>query len=411
MRSRETGRQSGRRFAPRVGAGIVFVLAAGGLRYMGGAGHPGENGSGRFLGYPAAEIFWRDALEELVHAGDRNILEAMIREAKERPGVSLHAKLRFRDASGRLRPVEAVAQNVLEAPGDAGLLFVAARESVAGGDEFEFGAHGKGPEGSGLGADLRRAAAHPDEEFVLHYQPKVSLGSGHIVGMEALLRWDHPGRGLIPPGEFIPLAEETGLIVPIGRWVLEEACRRARGWQDRYPDVNISWLSVNLSARQLVHPEIERDVQSALSASGLRPENLSLEVTESVLIEDAEAAVGKLARFKAMGAQVEIDDFGTGYSSLSYLKRFPADFLKLDDSFIADLRRDADVRVNETIVGAVISLAHGLEMRVVAEGIETAEQLESLRALGCDLGQGYHFSGPLPERETDELLAKNPRYP
>ncbi len=409
MKSRRPIRRPEARDARPAGteAGLVFVLAAGGLRCMGATARAGENGSGGFLGYRAAEIFWRDVLEEIVHWEDRGTLETMILEAKGSPGVSLHAELRFRDASDRFRPVEVAAQNVLEAPweGDAGLLFVSARD-VSGRGEFE--KDGKGPERPELEDDLRRAAANPGEEFRIHYQPKVSLKTGRIVGMEALLRWEHRERGTVGPGEFIPLAEETGLIVPIGRWVLEEACWQANEWQDRHPDADIVWLSVNLSAGQLRLPEIERDVQGALCGSGLRPENLSLEITESVLIEDAEAAE-TLRRLKGLGVQIGIDDFGSGYSSLSYLKRFPADFLKLDDSFIVGPHKEG-VEAEEAITGAVISLAHALKMRVVGEGIENAGQLERLRELGCDVGQGYHFSKPLPKGEIDELLARNPRY-
>ena len=175
--------------------------------------------------------------------------------------------------------------------------------------------------------------------------------------------------------------------------------------------MKLTWLSVNLSAKQLGCPEIVRNVRSALSGSGLRPENLSLEITESVLIQDTEAAVEKLRRLKALEVQVEIDDFGTGYSSLSHLKRFPADFLKLDDTIIMDPhKKGLCVAVEEPITGAVISLAHARKMRVVGEEIETAAQLQRLQSLGCDVGQGYHFSRPLSKTGMDELLAKNPRY-
>ena len=226
--------------------------------------------------------------------------------------------------------------------------------------------------------------------------------------MEALIRWEHPECGFVPPSEFIPLAEETGLIVPIGRWVLEEACRQAKGWQERHDDVSILWLSVNLSARQLGHKEITRHIEDALKSSGLHASNLSLEMTETALVEDVTSAVAALGRLKDLGVRVEIDDFGTGYSSLSYLKRFPADFLKLDNSFIGDLGGDGGA--GATITGAVVSLAHALDLRVVGEGIETAEQLQSLKDLGCDMGQGYYFSRPLTREGMDNLLAENPAW-
>jgi EAL domain-containing protein (putative c-di-GMP-specific phosphodiesterase class I) len=220
--------------------------------------------------------------------------------------------------------------------------------------------------------------------------------------MEALARWDHPRRGLLSPTEFISLAEETGLILPIGRWVLAEACSQARAWQDRYPGDPPLLMSVNLSVRQFQHPELVEEVAQILRETGLAAGSLKLEITESVVMEDADANTITLRRLEALGVRLEIDDFGTGYSSLGYLKRFPVDVLKIDRSFVAGLGRDPE---DTAIVRAVISLAHTLGLAVTAEGVETAEQLAHLREMGCELGQGYLFSEPLPSAAAGALLA------
>jgi diguanylate cyclase (GGDEF)-like protein/PAS domain S-box-containing protein len=249
-------------------------------------------------------------------------------------------------------------------------------------------------------ADLRRALEM--EEFRVYYQPKVSVKSGKIVAQEALVRWEHPERGLIPPAEFIPLAEETGLIVPLGRWVLEEACRQAKEWQVSYPTDPPLGMSVNLSAAQFKHPELGAGVAEVLRQSGLDPRDLILEITESMVVEDAGAALATLQELKSLGVRVAVDDFGTGYSSLSYLKLFPVDFLKIDRSFVAGLGRDPE---DEGLVRASIELAHALGLQAVAEGVENEEQLERLRVLGCDLAQGFYFQKPFPHDAASKSLA------
>jgi diguanylate cyclase (GGDEF)-like protein len=254
-----------------------------------------------------------------------------------------------------------------------------------------------------LERDLRLALEHG--EFRLHYQPLVRLETGHLAGWEALIRWEHPDRGLISPAAFIPIAEETGLIVPIGQWVVQEACRQAREWQDRFPSKPHRTMSVNLSARQFAHPQLVADVQDALQTARLDPRRLLLEITESVVMQDAGAAVRILHQLKALGIRVAIDDFGTGYSSLAYLKRFPVDVLKIDRSFVEGLGQDAQDRA---IVQSVVVLAKSLGLSVTAEGIETPRQQLHLQQLGCDTGQGYLFGKPRSARDSEDLLNEPP---
>ncbi|HUH08326.1 MAG TPA: EAL domain-containing protein [Egibacteraceae bacterium] len=238
------------------------------------------------------------------------------------------------------------------------------------------------------------------DQLVLYYQPELALTDASVTGVEALVRWQHPERGLVPPLDFISLAEETGLIVPLGNWVLREACRQAVRWQETFPEQTLMF-SVNLSARQLDQPDLVDVVASALQDAGLQPDRLCLELTESVLMEEAEVTVQTLHRLKELGVRLAVDDFGTGYSSLLYLKRFPVDVLKIDRSFIAGLGQDAE---DSTIVRAVVSLAHAMGLQAIAEGVETIEQLNELRVLRCDLAQGFHWSRPLPPSELLEWL-------
>ena len=240
------------------------------------------------------------------------------------------------------------------------------------------------------------------QELVLHYQPKMNLRTGAIVGVEALIRWRHPQRGLVPPAQFIPIAEECGLIVPIGRWVLREACRQARAWQDAgLPPMRIA---INISAVELRAKDFVAGVRTILTETGLEPRYLELELTETFLMQDSDSTADVLHALKDVGVQLALDDFGTGYSSLSYLKRFPIDTLKIDRSFVRDLTTDAD---DASIVSAVISMGNSLHMRVVAEGVETREQLAFLQAQSCPYGQGYHFSRPVVAREFTQLLGRS----
>ncbi len=254
-------------------------------------------------------------------------------------------------------------------------------------------------------SELRRAIER--EEFILFYQPLISLGTGLIEGWEALVRWKHPERGMVPPLEFIPLAEETGLIVPIGKWVLQEAMRQASAWHDRFPSAPPRLMNVNISGRQFQQKELITTVTEALEASNFQASCLKLEITESVMMKDPQASLEAMKVFRGLEIHLVIDDFGTGYSSLSYLKRFPVDTLKVDKSFVDGLGKDPE---STAIVGAIISLAKSLGMRVTAEGIETEAQLNRLRLLNCDQGQGYFFSRPLPAAQAEELLAKNPAW-
>jgi diguanylate cyclase (GGDEF)-like protein/PAS domain S-box-containing protein len=236
-------------------------------------------------------------------------------------------------------------------------------------------------------------------ELMLHYQPVVELGGATTVGVEALIRWQHPEQGLVAPQRFIPVAEESGLIIPIGAWVLEQACHQLRDWHRQDRASRQGSVEVNLSARQIDDPLIVRTVEGILAKTGLPPEHLTLEITESALMKDAASALAVLNALKEIGVLLAIDDFGTGYSSLSYLQHFPLDLLKVDRTFVEELGTSSEA---EEIVGAVINLAHALGLEVVAEGVETAEQLELLRSFDCDLAQGFLFSRPLP---ADEIVA------
>jgi len=248
--------------------------------------------------------------------------------------------------------------------------------------------------------DLRRAIER--KEFVLHYQPQIDLTTGHIVGAEALIRWQHPEWGLVFPGKFIGVAEDTGLIQPMGEWVLREACRQNKAWQAAgLPHID---MAVNLSAKQFEHNQIERLTKEVLRESGLDARYLELEVTESMIMQNVEQAISVMNMLKTIGVKLSIDDFGTGYSSLSYLKRFPLDKLKIDQSFVRDIEADEG---SASIVTAIIGLAKSLKLRVIAEGVEKEMQLGFLRRGNCDEMQGYYFSKPIPAADFESLLRKH----
>ena len=241
------------------------------------------------------------------------------------------------------------------------------------------------------------------EEFRVFFQPEVSISGERITGLEALVRWQHPERGLLGPGEFISLAEETGLIVPLGTWILRDACERAVVWQRGRPSDEPLMLRVNVSARQLAQDSFRKTVAAIIKDTGIDPAWLCLEVTESVLIEDPESSIRVLTELKELGIRIAIDDFGTGYSSLEYLRRLPVDCVKVDRSFVRGL---PDNEEDVAIVNAVIELGHALKLSVTAEGVETTDQLGNLQAAGCDTAQGFLFYRPEPPEVIEQLFAE-----
>jgi diguanylate cyclase (GGDEF)-like protein len=266
---------------------------------------------------------------------------------------------------------------------------------------FDHGMHARAVSRLQLESDLRQAVEQ--KEFSVFYQPIICLQTGRLSGFEALVRWNHPRRGLVSPMDFIPIAEETGLIVPIGQWVLNEACKHIRQCQMYSPSHRSLSLSVNLSARQVAQPDLLEQIKQALETSKLNPHCLKLEITESVVMENAEAAALMFKQLRSLGVQLSIDDFGTGYSSLSYLHRFPLNYLKIDRSFVMRLTTDND----NAIVRTISTLARNLGMEVIAEGIETEEQYQQLKMLGCEYGQGYLFSRPVDNNGVRLLLAQD----
>ena len=339
-------------------------------------------------------------LEDVAGPGDAQEVAERLREVFRRPigiaerevfataSVGIAVSTPGKDTPGDLVRNADVAMYRAKANGRAGfVVFDRALDAVAVG-RLE------------LETDLR--AALDRGELEVHFQPIVHLPTGRIRDMEALVRWRHPRHGLIPPDRFIPLAEETGLIIPMGMWVLETACRQLRAWRARFGSRSDVSVSVNLSARQFQHPTLVEDVRRVLEETGLEPSSLMFEITESIAMRDAAAAADILAKLKDVGVRLAIDDFGTGYSSLSYLHRFPIDVLKIDRSFISRLRNE---RHDVAIVEAVIALARGLNMEVTAEGIETNEQLTQLEQLGCHNGQGYYFGRPMPADSVTQVLS------
>ncbi len=249
-----------------------------------------------------------------------------------------------------------------------------------------------------LESDLRRAIDR--HELEVYYQPIIALAEGQLCGFEALLRWRHPERGIVLPDEFVAAAEETGMIVPIGNWVLREACRQMRAWDAEFPDYTNLIINVNLSGRQCLQPDLVQDVARILEETGLPAPRLKLEITESVVLENSDSVVEILNALRALGVQLGLDDFGMGYSALSYLQRFPFQTLKIDRSFVSAMEENG----NAEIIRAIVSLASGLEMNVTAEGVETEEQAARLKDLSCEFGQGFYFNRPLTPDDARVVL-------
>jgi len=254
-----------------------------------------------------------------------------------------------------------------------------------------------------LETDLRRAIER--RELGVHYQPIVGMESGRVMGFEALLRWNHPRHGQMAPGQFLRVAEETGLIVPIDRWVIRQACHQMVIWNDMYGTDHPFWMSVNVSGKHFTDTSLPGLVAEVCDETGVQGKSLRLELTESVLMDDVELAKATLNELKSLGVRISIDDFGTGYSCLSSLHRFPIDTLKIDRSFVSQMHMTAE---NSEIVRTIVELAKNLNMKVVAEGVETPDQFADLRALDCDFGQGFLFSKPAPSEDAGELIGAVP---
>jgi len=304
------------------------------------------------------------------------------------PGASIGVVLRTREY--------VTAEDILR---DADIAMYRAKEQGRLSMIFDRKMHQEILEAVSLEADLRHALAHG--ELLLHYQPIIGISTGRMEGFEALVRWDHPHRGLVPPGSFIPLAEETGLILPLGRYVVSEACRQLRAWQLEYPGAASLSVSVNVSCRQFVKDGLVEHVARVLAETGLDPNCLKLEITESVLMHDAQHTARELNRLKALGVKIAIDDFGTGYSSLAYLRQLPIDHLKIDRSFISGQDNNGE---GQEIVKSIIALARGLGLTVIAEGVEREDQLERLRLADCDKAQGFMFSRPVDSLAAGRLI-------
>ena len=337
-------------------------------------------------------------LEEVTRSDDATRVACRITESLEQPFVVEERKL-FVNASIGVALSTARTTSPEDLLRDADTAMYLAKEEHAGFRVFDPAMHEKVLSRLGLENDLRNAIGR--DEFHLYFQPKIRLEDDTIAMVEALLRWQHPQKGLQMPGSFIPVAEETGLIAAIGRWVIGETCRQLARWQVRYPRAMPLVACVNVSAGQLRYPDLLNDVRSALEESGIEARNLVLEITESALMENMETSMTLLKELKGLGVRVSLDDFGSDYSSLTYLMELPVDFVKIDGSFARSLGTSSKARV---IVEAIISLAHALGLEAVGEGVESPEQLEHFRSMGCDMVQGYHLARPMPDGEMDRLL-------
>jgi diguanylate cyclase (GGDEF)-like protein/PAS domain S-box-containing protein len=338
-------------------------------------------------------------LEEIKGSDGATEVAGRITECFERPFVVGERKL-FVSASIGVALSTAGTTSPEDLLRDADTAMYMAKDEHAGYRVFDPAMHERVLNRLGLENDLRHAIGN--DEFRLYFQPKIRLDDDTIAMVEVLLRWQHPQRGLLMPDEFIPMAEETGLIAPVGRWVLGETCRQLRRWLDHHPRAGSLVACVNVSAGQLRYPDLLHDVRSALEDSGIEAGKLVLEITESALVDNMETSMTLLKELRSLGVRVALDDFGSDYSSLSYLMQLPVDIVKIDGSFAQSLGESPRARV---IVEAIISLAHALGLEAVGEGVESAEQLDHLRSMGCDLVQGYHLARPMPNEELDRILA------
>ncbi len=336
-------------------------------------------------------------LSEITNARDAGVKAKKILEALGVPHIVDQSRLSITTSIGvTIYPNDG--QNADTLFKNADLAMYRAKEKGPNNYQFfESGMNVRAMERQWVEESLRHALER--DEFLLHYQPKIDLKTGEITGVEALIRWQHPDRGLLAPLQFISIAEDCGLMLPIGRWALRESCRQAKAWQGA--GLRPIQMAVNVSSVEFRSDNFLEGVQTILKDTRLEPRYLELELTESVLMRHVQFTAPALQKLKAMGVHLAIDDFGTGYSSLSYLKQFPIDTLKVDQSFVREIAADTD---DATIVSAVISMSRGLNHRVIAEGVETTEQVEFLQAHGCDEGQGYYFSQPLPAAQFAKLL-------
>jgi len=362
----------------------------------------------RLLGHRPDQIVGSDALE-VIHPDDQPRLIAAINNGDSGSGLEL--RMRHRDGSWPRMSV--TLGGGAHDPGTFGFVLSATRATNSWdwlrAEEPAATPHGAFTDLIDRVAEMAQPEAERDlrlaieqDQLRLLYQPTVNLKTGAIRGVEALVRWEHPRCGMLSPASFIPLAEETGLVVDLGRWVLREACRQAQQWQRESVPGRVFSVGVNVSPQELQRPTLIREVADVLQASSLDPSVLTLEITETAMFEDADATSRALQGLRRLGVRLALDDFGTGYSSLSYLRHFPVDTLKIDRSFVQELDGDANCLA---IVRAVISLAHALHMEVTAEGFETATQLARLRDAYCDHGQGYYFARPLQPDQIGRLLA------
>jgi diguanylate cyclase (GGDEF)-like protein len=336
---------------------------------------------------------------------DAGVIAARISRAFEQPFMYEGQPMHVTGSMG-IAVTDGSATSAEELIRDADAAMYQAKERGHGNGSFQFfdpGIRARAVARMTVEGELRRALEN--DEFRLHYQPLVKLDATHsIVGVEALIRWQHPQRGLLAPAEFMAVAEDSNLIVVIGRWVLDEACRQIAEWNAERPDAAPLGVAVNVSARQLAHQSLSDDVAAALERHSVKPQWLTIEMTETALLEEAVASGSTLNDLSRLGVHIALDDFGTGYSSLSHLRRFPVDIIKIDRGFVSGLDSLSD---DAPIVAAVTAMAHALGLTTIGEGIETAGQLQALQDLGCDEGQGFLLSHPLPAADVWALLQRS----